>query len=994
MKRSFKKRSQSLLAFIFLFVVFAFSYTGSVYSQANEPITVTGTITDVDGNPLVGATIMIKGTTQGTVTDMNGKFTLPCTENDVLAISFIGYNTEEVTAVAGQEIQVSMIEDILSLSEIVVVGYGTMRKQDLTGSISSVSSEDLNKGVITTTEQTLQGKIAGLTVTKGSGDPTSGATLRLRGGTSLTASSSPLIVVDGIPGVDINTVQPSEIVSVDVLKDASAAAIYGSRGANGVIIITTSGKEKGGSVEYNSYVAVSKPANKLDLLTADEWRQKVEELELTGALDFGDATDWQDEITQTALSHSHTLAIHNNGEDGGYRASLTYMKNEGVVRNSYLERFGASLSAYRYGLNDKLRIDFGTHATFDDFTPGNNAVFERAYNVNPTAPVYDSTGEFFQTNSNLAENPVEILENVSNDGTTKRILTYAKAELEIIKGLKGVVNTSYEYNSSQGRYYLPSYSRFGGSERGIGNRRLGDYTNMQIETYLNYDKEITLDHRINIMGGYSYLDNTYEGFFAQNRNFDTDMFLYNNLGAGLDLQATDIYSYKGNAKLISFFGRINYSFRGKYILTATLRQDGSSRFGANNKWGTFPSVAAAWKISDEDFMNSTSNWLNHLKLRLGYGVTGSQDAIGEYKSIALLGTTGGKYYDPASETWKISYSPIQNENPDLRWETTTQYNVGLDISLFNKVSATIDVYNKLTTDLIYMYTVSLTDNLYDQTLANVGDLSNKGVEVTVNWNVLNTNDLRWDINLSAAKNKLIIERLSNELYETEAVGTGSLHGLRGMSNQYAETLREGYALGTFWGVECAGLDSTGRFIDNDGNYIFGRSYPDSLKTDLGNAQPKFTLGFNTSVTYKGFDLSLSTYGHFGQKVLNATAMAMNDIQRFPDLNAPHRMFDENINDGPAYSSYWVEDASFLRLQSLTLGYTFSVEKLGITKLRLYLSGENLFVITNYTGLDPEIKIEEYNTTTGKMDALSNPGIDRNDVYPKPRTFSLGLNVSF
>ncbi|MBN1949969.1 MAG: TonB-dependent receptor [Bacteroidales bacterium] len=953
-----------------------------VYSQDIETITVTGTVIDEEQTPLIGATIVIKGTTKGTITDVNGKFSVSCQPNDVLTFSFIGFNPEDIIATGSKDIEVTLIKDLMSLNEIVVVGYGTMKKQDLTGSIASVSAEELNKGVITTTEQALQGKIAGLTIIKGSGDPTSGATMRLRGSTSLSASSSPLVVVDGIPGVDINTVQPSDIESVDVLKDASAAAIYGSRGANGVILITTTKAKKGMNVEYSNYVAWSKPSNTLDLLTADEWREKVVELEETSAIDFGASTDWQDEITQNTLSQSHTLAFSNNREDGGYRASLTYMNNEGIIINSYLQRLGASLSAYSYGLNGKLKLDFGTHTTFDKYTPGNNAAFERAYNVNPTAPVYGEDGEFFQTFSNLANNPVEILTNVSNDQTTKRFLGYAKAELEIFKGLKGVVNTSYEYSSHQGRYYLPSYSFFGSAERGVANRSLNDYTNMQLETYLNYTKEILRDHTLNVMAGYSYLDNTYEGFFAQNRNFDTDIFEYNNLGAGLELQANDISSYKGNAKLISFFGRLNYSYRGRYMLTATLRRDGSSRFGANNRWGLFPSVAAAWRVSDESFMSSSRDWLTHLKLRVGYGVTGSQDAIGEYKTLALLGIVGGKYYDPASDSWKISYSPIQNPNPDLKWETTTQTNIGIDFSLFNNLSATIDLYNKFTSDLLFVYSVPVNENLYHETLANVGDLSNKGIEFSLDWKVIDHQDLTWNMNLSMARNQLLVERLSNDIYQTEAVPYGSLHGLRGMSNQYSQTIREGYSVGTFWGPVCFGLDEDGDFI------------LDTADSDLGSALPKFTLGFNTAVVYKNFDLSIAAYGLFGQKVLNATAMTMNDPSRFPDLNAPHRMFNDSIQDDPTFCSYWVEDASFFRLQSVTLGYSFSLDKIGISKLRVYVSGENLFVLTNYTGLDPEVSIESYNSSNGRMDPLSNPGIDRYDVYPKSRSFIAGVNISF
>lgn len=968
----------------FFLAVIIFAMTGmggSVFSQA---LTVTGMVTGTEGEPLPGATVNVKGTIAGTITGFDGSYTLSCDPSDVLVFSYVGYKPVETSIDGRTIIDIVLSEDVLALSEVVVVGYGTMRKQDLTGSISSVSSEELHQGVITTTEQMLQGRIAGLAVIKGSGDPTTGATMRLRGGTSLTASSSPLVVVDGIPGVDINSVQPSDIASVDVLKDASAAAIYGSRGANGVILITTNRAEKGGRIEYSNYVAVSKVSNRLDLLSGDEWRMWVDSLNKTGALDFGRSTDWQEEIFRQTISHSHNLAFSNANENGGYRASVTFMNNQGLMKFNNLERLSGKISAYSYGLNDKLRLDFGTHATMDRFNPSNGEVLERTYNINPTAPVHDTLDPevFFQTESLLAENPVEILTNVNNDRTTKRLLGYAKADLEIAEGLNAVVNTSYEFNSSQGRYYLPTYSRFGRTDLGYGNRNVGEYTNLQLETYLTYNKEFMSGHRVNVMAGYSFLENVYEGFGAERRAFDTDLFTYNNLAAGIDYRSTDVYSYKGKSKLISFYGRMNYSYQGKYILTATLRRDGSSRFGANNKWGLFPSVAGAWRISDEDFMASSSDWLNHLKLRAGYGITGSQDAIGEYKTIALLGTTGGKYYDPTAGIWKASYSPIQNPNPDLKWETTTQANIGIDISVFEKLSATVDVYSKLTRDLIFMYAVAQPPNIYNQTLANVGDLSNKGIEFAIDWNVIKTGDLRWDVNLSMAKNTLTIDSLSNNEFQTDAVQSGNLHGLRGMSNQYSQTIREGYSVGTFWGPVCFGLDSLGKFV------------LDTIDSDLGNPQPKFTMGLNTTLTYKQLDFTISAYGMFGQKVLNATAMSMNDPSRFPDLNVPHRMFDEGINDDPTFSSYWIEDASFLRLQAVTLGYTLQLKDAGIDKLRIFVSGENLFVLTNYSGLDPEISIESYNSQEGKMDALLNPGIDRYNVYPKARTVSAGLSVSF
>lgn len=949
----------------------------SVIAQETGNIPVNGVIVDNIDQPLIGATIIIKGTTNGTTSDLNGKFSIAVPKDSTLVVSFVGYLTEEIRISNQTNIRVVMVPDISKLDEVVIVavGYGTMRKADLTGAIASVSSDDLKKGVISSAEQVLQGKVAGLTVVQGTGDPSSGASLRLRGGTSLSASNGPLIVVDGIPGVDFNTVQPSEIVSVDVLKDASAAAIYGSRGANGVIIVTTNRSNKGKITEYNSYVAVGHVANHLDLLSANQWRKYVRDKNLAAAVDYGANTDWQREIEQTSLSHSHTLSFSNNSESGGFRIALSYLSNNGIIRNSHLDRLGASITAHHLTLNNRLKLEAGVYSNFDKWNPVNYIIFERAYNLNPTVPVKDENGEYTQIAGTNTENPVEINENRYNDNTRHRLLGFGKAELELFKGFKGIVNLSYEYNSAQSRYYLPTYAYLGGiADKGYAQKTLGDYRTMQLETYLTYNTTIMGLHKVNLMGGYSFLDNTYEGFGAERRGFDTDLFLYNNLAAGQDFRTGDVYSYKGSARLISFFARLNYNLKEKYLLTATLRNDGSSRFGANNKWGLFPSASVAWRISGEPFMNVFSSWLNNLKLRAGYGVTGNQDGIGEYKSLAILGAGTDSYFDAATGTWKQSYGPVQNPNPDLKWESTAQINIGVDFALLNRINGSLELYQKKTSDLLYTYAVPQPPYLVGTMLANVGDLSNKGIELTLSTNIIRKSLFSWDMNLTLAHNKQKIEKLSNQVYKADTIRTGSLHGIRGMSNQYAQLVIEGYPVGAFFGPKCSGIDSLGKFIMEDGGKV---QY-------LGTVQPKLSFGWSTTFTYRQFDLNISTYGMIGQKVLNATAMSMSDPTRMPAQNVTDDFIEKGITSNPTYSSYWIEDASFLRLQNITFGYNIKVSQLGINNIRLYLTGENLFVITGYTGVDPEVSI----------DGLASPGIDRFNYFPKARTVLMGLNVSF
>ncbi len=958
---------------------------GTSQSLLAQNITATGKVVDRNQDPLIGANVKVVNGQGGTITGLNGEFSLSCPAGSTLEVSYIGYITQKVAA--GRGLTVTMQEDAVALEETVIVGvgYGTMRKSDLTGSIASVSAKDMKQGVITSAEQLLQGKVAGLSVVQSSGAPEAGASIRLRGGTSLSASNGPLIVVDGIAGVDMNSVQPSEIVSIDVLKDASAAAIYGSRGANGVIIVTTnrsSSDVEQKSIQYNGYVAIGQTAKNMDLLSADQWRGYVRDNNVTTALDYGYDTDWQKKLERTAVSHSHNVSISNSRKASGFRASITYQDNQGVIKRNDMSRLAGSITGYQTGWNGRLRIDAGINANFDKWNPVDTRIFERMANMNPTFPVHNPDGSFAQIGGTNTENPVELNTNRTDDQKRHRFLGYGKVEFEFLKGLKGVANGSYEYQSTEGGIYKPTYAEMEGKNaKGWGQRTHGEYTNQQLEAYLNYDVEFARIHKLNVMAGYSYLKNTAEGFGSTRSGFDTDAFGYNNLAAGSDFRSTDVYSYKNESKLISFFGRVNYNLMGKYMLTATLRHDGSSRFGDNHKWGTFPSVSLAWRISDEAFMESTSGWLNNLKLRAGYGVTGNQNGIEPYKSLAILSADGSSYYDAASNSWKKSYVQAQNTNPDLKWESTAQLNIGLDFGLLNRINGTIEYYHKKTSDLLWTYPVPQPPYLVGTMLANVGDLVNKGVELTLNANILRGKDLTLDANVSLAYNKQEITKLSNDVYQAVGLQAGSLHGLRGMSGQFAQIIKEGYAAGTFYGPKCNGIDADGKYIinrDDEGNPI---------NEDLGNAMPKFNLGVGINLTYKDFDLSAAGYGMFGQKVLNGTRMAMFEPSRLPAQNVPDDFLNSGIKDELIFSSYFIEKGNFFRLQSVTLGYSIpNVKKIGLQKVRFYLTGENLFCITGYSGIDPEVAIPD--------NVLDGPGIDWFNSYPRPRTYSIGVNIAF
>ena len=952
-----------------------------------------GVVTDSQREPLIGAYVKVENTKDGTVTDVNGNFSLKCNKDATIEISYIGYVTQKLKASADMNVMLENDAKMLDETVVVGVGYGTMRKSDLTGSIASVQAKDLKQGVITSTEQMLQGKVAGLSVVQSSGSPEAGSTLRLRGGTSLSASNGPLIVVDGIAGVDFNSVQPSEIVSIDVLKDASAAAIYGSRGANGVVIVTTN--RQGSDVEkrtmqYNGYVAFASVAKQLDMLSANQWRGYVRENNLGGALDYGADTNWQKELLRTAVTHSHNVNFSTTRKNNGFRASITYNSNEGVIKRNNMERLAGSFSGFQYGLNGHLRMEAGVNANFDKWNPIDSRIFERELNLNPTFPVRNSDGSFAQLNGTNTENPVELNTNRTQDNKRHRFLGYGKVELEIISGLKATANGSYEFQHTTGGLFKPTYAQMEGqSEKGWAQRTYAEYTNRQIEAYLSYDKTFAEEHHLNAMAGYSFLDNINEGFGATRSGFETNAFGYNNLAAGTDYRQTDVYSYKSKTKLISFFGRVNYNYAGRYLFTATVRRDGSSVFGANHKWGTFPSASLAWRISDEKFMESTRSWLDNLKLRVGYGVTGNQSGVSAYKSIAVLSASGASYYDSASQTWKNSYVQAQNVNPDLKWESTAQWNVGLDFGFINRIHGTLEWYHKKTSDLLWTYPVPQPPYIVGTMLANVGTMVNRGVELTLGANILRTKDFTLDANASLSYNHQEITKLSNNTYQAVGLQAGSLHNIRGLSNTYSQVIKEGYPAGTFWGPKCTGIDDDGKyFLDKgeDGNGYY-----------LGSAMPKWNLGLSLSATYKDFDLSVAGYGMFGHKILNATRMQLFDASRLPAQNTLDDFITSGVKDNPTYSDYFIENGNFFRLQSVTLGYTIpKTKRFGFERIRLYVTGENLFCITGYKGTDPEVYVPD--------NVLNGPGIDRlitdsqsgdGATYsPRPRTFSIGLNLSF
>lgn len=966
-----------------LAVVVSVLFTVTLHAQTKE---IRGTVTDSDGNPVIAAGVQVVEVPEIIiVTDLDGKYVISIPSNKVseaktLEFSFLGMGSvrKPVPSSSGT-LNVTLEPDAESLQGTVVIGYGSVKKKDLTGSVINVTEKQFNKGVVTSATDLIAGQVAGLVVTKAGGDPTAEATMRLRGTTSLLGGNGPLVVIDGVPGASLNLVAPDDIASVSVLKDASAAAIYGARSANGVIIITTKkGHEGDISVSYNGYCSVESAEKLLDLLTADDWRAYVKENNIESAIDYGASTDWQRAMLRTGTSQSHSVSISGGTSKSQYRASVTYLNQNGIVIDNNLQRFNADVSFVQRAINDRLTINFSFMGAYEDWKDisfdGN--LWSYAYNLNPTIPIDNEDGTYFQLYTYMNYNPVSEIMQVSMDKSRHYSQGRLAMDFKILPWLSAGVSGSLSRNNFISGYYTPSTTETGRASNGLGNRTTSMSNMRLLEANITADKELG-KHHINAILGYSWQKYIDENFNATNREFTTNAFTYNNLQAGNDLQDSDVGSYKSSSKLISFYGRANYDYLGRYLATFTLRSDGSSKFGKNNRWGLFPSASFAWRISAEKFMEGTHSWLDDLKLRVSYGVTGNQD-IGNYRTLAIYGSWG--YYFESGEFYP-QYAPSQNQNPNLRWEKTAQLDVGLDYTLFNgRLRGALEYYEKRTTDLLYDYDVPVPPYQYNSMTANVGEVSNKGFEVTISGTPVLTSDFKWDLSFNFARNRNVLVSLSNENFSRDKVYLGS-YSIKGLA-ETTVILEEGLPLGTFFGARCVGVDEDGILlyddINGDGKFVYADD-----RTYIGCAQPDFTANISSSFSYKNFFMSFLLRGVFGNDVINGTSLYLSDIGRYPGENVLRAALNK-ASQTMVYSSYYVEDGSFVRMDNLQFGYDFKFKpKSPIQSMRISLTANNLFNITKYSGIDPEV------SQNGLVF-----GIDARDYYPKTRSFALGLNVKF
>jgi iron complex outermembrane receptor protein len=974
-----------------------------------QQTTVSGTVTGAEsGEPLPGVSIVEKGTQNGTTTNMEGEYSITLPEDAVLTFSFVGYVTQEIPVDGRTTINVEMKQKMEELEEVVVIGYGVQKKSDKTGAVAQVTADELSGGVVTDPIQTMQGKSAGVLISKKGGDPNAGFAVQVRGASGFDSDTQPLYVVDGVPGVDPTTVAPEDIESFNILKDAASTAIYGARGSNGVVIINTKSGESGEmQIGLNVKVSADQVANKLDLLSAGEMRGFAENQllerarQVPGQSDYtvedvfndgGASTDWQDKIYRSGITQSYNMNISGGNEHSTYYASVTQSDWTGVMKGTAKERTIAKVNMTHKAFDDRLTLSGNLSATFEQNDYENydsynkDDILYQAFSRNPTDPVYDEDGTYDKTNRAFNyENPLEVINKVDNTRDAKRYLGKLKADMEIFEGFIGSVNLGYIRDDHQNFIFRPK-SLYASAFNGYGKQQYENNTQKLIDITGNYKKTFNEKHNIDALLGYSWQESVTEGFFAQGEDPQSPYVGSNNLRTFNDIKYGDVDSWKYMWRLIGFFGRVQYNYDSKYFFSASLRRDGSSRFGQNNRWGWFPTVAVGWDMHQEDFL-SDLDWLDQLKLRASYGVSGNQE-IGQYRSKVLF-EPSGKAINPTTGEEVISFNPAWNANPDLKWEETTEYNFGIDFAFLDKrISGSLEFYRKNTNDLLGEYFVPVPPNLASRTFANSGKLMNQGVELFMQAYVFDMENFQWKTSLNAAHNQSELLDLGEYFEEGAVRREGYITG-RGLIGEetYVTGIMEGEKIGSFYLPVYAGMED-GKFIFESETGGYTDQLSDAKREVAGSASPDIELGWsNTFTFYKNWELQLSIRSMIGNDVYNATRMVFDNPGNLPDLNAVPEAIDwyeRGRTSGPTISDMYLEDGSFVRLDYASFGYTFNTGKVDfLQSLKVYVASNNLFTITDYSGVDPETSI----------DGLAY-GIDQYNVYPKTRTFTFGINATF
>lgn len=955
---------------------------------------VKGKITDNTGNPLPAVTIVVKGTTVGASSDRNGEYSLDLEDpNAILIFSFIGMETQEIQVNGRSIINVVLTEETVGLNEVVVIGYGTQKKGDVTSAVSTVKSDKFLQGASKDAAQLIQGKVAGLTVSSSSGDPTQGTQIMLRGISTLMASSEPLVIVDGVPG-NLNSVAPEDIASIDVLKDGSAAAIYGTRGNNGVIFVTTKRATLNtpSTLEYSSYVSTQTIARKMDFLTAAEYRQKI--AQGIGFEDLGSSTDWLKEVTRTPISQSHNLTFKGGNSTSSYTASLNYRKFQGIFQRSDNDQFIGRLNLTHAMFNNKLKFNFDMSSRNMSYWAGgdgysfNTEIYRQVIIRNPTDVVKDANGVWQERDAYMYNNPVALLDETNGLNKEKELRYSGSALYTPISDLHLKLMVSRVENSAIRGYYETkqnvSTTKYG--RNGYASRSANDNFDNLLEFTTDYSKNIG-KHNLTLLGGYSYEYYDSENFWMQNWDFPTDLYTYNNIGTGdaLSRGEAPMGSGRSSSTLIGFFGRLNYNFDNKYLIMASYRREGSSKFGDNYKWGNFPAVSLGWRISSEPFMSGL-NFIHELKLRAGYGITGTSPS-NPYQSQTSLNYGDRFLYNGK---WIQGIEPVRNPNPDLRWEKKEELNLGLDFSFLKGiVSGSVDLYKRTTKDMLYNYPVPVPPYLYSSILANAAEMENKGVEVMLQANnPFKSETFLWTTSLTYSTNKNKLLKLSSDSYKLTVDYIDV--GYTGEPIQTStHRVKVGEPIGNFWGYKSVGVGADGEWII-EGKDDVQKSIVDASEVDkrfIGNGLPKSYFGFNNTFHYKNIDLTANFRGAFGFQILNFSRMYYEntyDLAYNKLASAFDKVYGQDLKSQLCYVSYYLEQGDYVKLDNVTIGYTFDVKGSKVVKnARVYASGLNLMTITGYKGIDPEVN-------RSGLD----PGNDQRDKYPTTRTFSVGVNVTF
>ena len=976
-----------------------------------QQIVVKGIVKDTTGEPIIGANVIVKGTTNGTITDFDGNFLLNANKGDIIIISFIGYRSQEAQAAASMNIILK--DDTELLDEVVVIGYGSVKKDDLSGSVVAIKAEEMNKGAVTSPQELIMGKVPGLSVSQGDGAPGAGSTIRIRGGASLNASNDPLIVIDGIPVSNdaapgtpnaLATINPNDIETFTVLKDASATAIYGSRASNGVIIIQTKkGTQDKIKVSYSGTFTAKDPYKRIETLDAQSFREVMQAQYPEGTAQSADiqrilnvypnqSTDWQDAIYQTGLSTDQNIGIAGKAGFMPFRLSLGYNTEKGTLKTSKYERYTGAVNLSPKFFDNHLSVDINVKGTINKNRFADSGAVGAAAFFDPTKPIYDEENRYNGywnwgivqgAQADLAtQNPLSLLYDRNNHGTTKRSLGNIQLDYKIhgLEDLHANLNLGYDVAKTTGRNFVNSNSVQSSLDKtftglGQGNTWNNLRRNHLLDFYMNYAKNIeSIKSNFDIMAGYSW-----QHFYYANHDIT-----YSNPTE--DLGAKEGYTYDENERhyirddhrripyenyLISFFGRLNYNFMDRYLLTATLRRDGSSRFSENNRWGLFPSAALAWTISNEPFMKATENVLSKLKLRLGYGVTGQQE-IGDYQYI----TSYSFSTNPNTTYLGTTLLKPNGYSPDLKWEQTTTYNVAIDFGfLNNRINGSIEYYQKHTKDLLNTISAAAGTNFINLITANVGKMKNKGVEANVNAIAIQSKDFTWEVGYNITWNDSKITKLTttfNPDYQGIDAGTNQKHQVGEMP-------------GTFYLYQQV-YDENGKpiqnaFVDrnNDGQITEADRY-------LTHKSPmaKVYMGFSSQFSYKKWDLGFNLRANFGNYVYNGVASGNSTSNNYGGKGFITNLYNGFQDTGftllntseQMASDYFLENASFLKMDNLTLGYSF--QNLFAAKLsgRISASVQNVFTISKYSGLDPEC---------GAIDS---------NIWPRPRTYTIGLNLNF